>query len=193
MAQNKEKARAKNNGEGVTGLRALLVMRVKGLYDIQSEFAELLDVMAKKTNDADLKECLEDQSERTVLQAERMISAFEALEVKPQKLPDAMIRALATDVAWLVKNVKHPETLDAGLLAAARAGLHHEIASFDSAIGWAKLLEEDDVADVLEETLDEDEEADEELADLAESTINEAALPEHDDSEDDEEEEEAEE
>src|SRR5205823_13816617 len=61
---------------------------------------------------------------------------------------------------------------DAALISAAQKVEHYEIAAYGSLLSWARLLGEEDAADLLEETLDEEKETDEQLTQIAESAIN---------------------
>ncbi|HEV2245404.1 MAG TPA: DUF892 family protein, partial [Terriglobia bacterium] len=61
---------------------------------------------------------------------------------------------------------------DAALICAAQKAEHYEIASYGSLHSWARILGEEDAADLLEETLDEERDTDEQLTELAESSIN---------------------
>ena len=61
---------------------------------------------------------------------------------------------------------------DAGLICAAQKVEHYEIATYGCLHSWARLLKEEDAADLLEETLDEEEATDERLTELAETAIN---------------------
>jgi len=62
--------------------------------------------------------------------------------------------------------------LDAGLIAAAQHVEHYEIAGYGCVRTWARQLGEDRHADLLQETLDEEEETDKLLTELAERSIN---------------------
>jgi ferritin-like metal-binding protein YciE len=64
------------------------------------------------------------------------------------------------------------EVLDAGLIACAQRIEHYEIAAYGCVRAYAKLLGNEEQADLLEQTLDEEKETDESLNDIAESTIN---------------------
>jgi len=61
---------------------------------------------------------------------------------------------------------------EAALICAAQKIEHYEIASYGSLQSWARLLGEEDAADLLEETLDEERDTDERLTETAESAIN---------------------
>jgi ferritin-like metal-binding protein YciE len=93
-----------------------------------------------------------------------------------QKMPSEAMHGLIADAEWTMKNVKGVAALDAALVSAACAIEYHMIAGYETAIVWTKLLEEDEVADILEQTLEEENDANEELGDLAELKINEKAL-----------------
>ena len=60
---------------------------------------------------------------------------------------------------------------------------HYEIASYGSLQSWARILGEDEAADLLEETLDEERDTDERLTEIAESAIN---LDENEEEDEDE-------
>lgn len=61
---------------------------------------------------------------------------------------------------------------DAALICAAQKAGHYEIASYGSLQSWGRLLNEDEAADLLEESLDEERDTDERLTETAENTIN---------------------
>jgi ferritin-like metal-binding protein YciE len=68
-----------------------------------------------------------------------------------------------------------PEVRDAALIAAAQRVEHYEMAGYGSARNFAKQVGRDDVADLLQETLNEEGAADEKLTRIAESTVNPSA------------------
>jgi ferritin-like metal-binding protein YciE len=81
-------------------------------------------------------------------------------------------------------------TMDACIIASGQRAEHYEMAAYGTLVAWARAMGHDDVAELLEETLDEEKAADEKLTALAEGGINqEAADAAHPDDEDAEEEE----
>src|ERR1700720_222438 len=66
--------------------------------------------------------------------------------------------------------------IDAGLIGAAQRVEHYEIASYGTVRTFANLLGEEDAAERLQQTLDEEGETDKELSELAEGIVNEKAL-----------------
>ncbi len=64
------------------------------------------------------------------------------------------------------------DALDAGIIAAAQAVEHYEITRYGTLYAWAGQLGLDEAADLLKETLIEEENTDDILSDLAESSVN---------------------
>ena len=68
-----------------------------------------------------------------------------------------------------------PSVMDAALIAAAQKVEHYEIASYGSARTWAQEIGQDQVAELLQATLDEEAETDRKLSKLAEALVNQQA------------------
>lgn len=167
-------------------LNDLLVIKLQALFDVENQLIKALPIMAKKATDPDLREAFEKHLEQTKGHAERLERAFASLDIPAKKLQGEAIRGLIADAQWVIKNVKGAEALDANLIAAAQYVEHYEIAGYSSALDWAKLLDNSDVADLLETTLGEEQETSDSLTQLAESTVNEKAMgPESDDEDED--------
>lgn len=72
----------------------------------------------------------------------------------------------------LLREKPDADVLDAGIIAAAQSVEHYEIAGYGTARAWAELLGQPDAANLFQQTLDEEKEADRTLTALAESHIN---------------------
>ena len=80
-------------------------------------------------------------------------------------------------------------TMDACLIAGGQRAEHYEMAAYGTLVAWARAMDHNDAADLLQETLDEEKAADEKLTALAEGGINqEAAATAHPENNDEEEE-----
>ena len=71
--------------------------------------------------------------------------------------------------------VEDKNVLDAAIIAAGQAVEHYEISRYGTLIAWAKRLGRNDVAKVLEQTLEEEKAADKKLTTIAESKVNQRA------------------
>ena len=71
-----------------------------------------------------------------------------------------------------MKEAKDPDVLDAGMIADAQAVEHYEIARYGTMIAWAKQLGMNEAARLLQQTLEQEYNADKHLTELAESGLN---------------------
>ncbi len=156
-------------------LHDLLISKMQALYDVENEIVKELPKMAKKASDEELREGFETHLEETKNQVKRLEKAFSLLGEKPKKLKSAAIRGMAEDASWGMTHIKGSEALDANLIAAAQYVEHYEIAGYGSAVEWAREMGHMEVADLLEETLEEEKATDKKLNMLATSKINERA------------------
>lgn len=157
-------------------LRDLLVNKLKALYDTEKQLVKALPAMAKNATDEDLKQGFENHLEQTKVHVERLEQSFEMIGEDPDELECDGIRGIIADAEWVIDNVNGDAALDANLIAAAQHVEHYEMAGYQSAITWARILGQDDIADLLEGTLNEEQETSDELADLAVAKIDMKAM-----------------
>jgi len=157
-------------------LEDLLVMKVQMLYDTEHQLADALPVMAKHAHDKELKAGFNNHLKETKNHIVRLEKIFKLLGIKPERIKSEAIRGVVDDTEWLIKHVKKPNVLDTILIAAGQYAEHHEISGYGSAREWASLLDFDEIAGILNETLTEEKNADRALNDLALTKINSLAL-----------------
>lgn len=161
----------RRGGEGMT-LRDLLVQKLQVLYFAELQIIEALPQMAEHATDETLKDAFDEHLEQSREQAKRLEQAFAFLGEKAEPMEAAGIADIIEDGEWVMSNVGGPETLDANLIAAAQYVEHYEIAGYGSAHAWAIELGEEEIADLLEQTLAEERETDEKLDELATTSVN---------------------
>jgi len=154
----------------------LFAIQLRGLYDIETHLAKALPKITKKGTSPVLKEALEQYCAQIEDHVRRLEDLFEVLHVKAQKLPSAAIRGLVEDADWVAKNVYGSAAIDVGLVSALQAIQHYKVALYSTAFEWAKLLEHQEVIDILEETMHDADEGLEMFDELAGSKLNEEAL-----------------
>lgn len=98
---------------------------------------------------------------------------------------------LLAELRELMEADIEPEVLDAGIIALVQRMEHYEIAAYGCVCAYARVMGREEEADILEETLDEEKEADEILTDIADTTVNQEAHTGEAQADDDGEEEEA--
>ncbi len=148
----------------ITTTTEAFIVKLQALYDVEKELEKALPKMEKAASDPKLKEGFRLHLEETQDQVKRLEEIFEELDVKPKKLTSAGIRGIIEDSAWVMK-VDAPEILkDAMIAGAARTAEHYEISLYVVAIEEARALGLSNPADLLSESLEEEESADESLA-----------------------------
>ncbi len=86
------------------------------------------------------------------------------------------MEGLITEAESMLDENAEPEVMDAILISLAQKVEHYEIASYGTLATWAKLLGNNDAHKLLGATLNEEENTDKKLSELAE-TINASSLP----------------
>ena len=172
-------------------LQQLYIEELRDIYDAENQLLKALPKMAKVATNEELKAAFEQHLEQTEEQVRRLEQVFESLDEKPKATKCEAMKGLLEEGKRIMEDHKdEEELLDAGLIAAAQKIEHYEIATYGTLRTWAELLGLDEQADLLEETLDEEKDTDENLTELAVSCINLEAAGE--DAEEDEDEEESE-
>ena len=149
------------------GLRDILYAEKKALQALRK--------MARAARSEELKAAFETHREETEGQVERLTRVFETIGKRPQGKTCAAMDGIAEEAEEVMEEYKGAPALDAGLLAAAQANEHYEIARYGTLAAWARQLGNEEAETLLRETLAEEERTDELLSGLAEATINAAA------------------
>jgi ferritin-like metal-binding protein YciE len=151
---------------------------LKDIYFAERKILTTLPKLVKAAQSKDLKAAFEKHHTETEGQMERLEKIFEIIDAKPQGKTCPAINGLAEEGAEIIEEYKGSPAIDAGLLAAAQAVEHYEIARYGALRAWAEELGLDEAIPLIEETLEEEKATDQALNELAESVINQQALTE---------------
>jgi ferritin-like metal-binding protein YciE len=155
-------------------LEDLFFHELQDLYDAENQIVKALPKMAKSASSPELKRGFEDHAEETRIHIHRLTQIFDLLGKSAKgKKCDAM-KGLLSESQNLMDENAEPEVLDAGLIASAQKVEHYEIASYGTVRTWAQVLGHMEVAELLNQTLDEESATDEKLTNAAKK-INSAA------------------
>jgi ferritin-like metal-binding protein YciE len=156
-------------------LNDLLVDMVKDLYSAENQLIKALPKMAKKSTSPALKKGFEKHLEETMRQKERLEKVAELLDITPKGKKCAAMEGLIEEAEEIISEIKDPEVLDAGLIAAAQKVEHYEIASYGTIATFAKMLGEKEALKLFLQTLEEEKATDLKLTEVAEGMVNEKA------------------
>jgi ferritin-like metal-binding protein YciE len=156
-----------------TMLRELFVEELKDILWAEKHLTKALPKMRKAATSEELAAAFEEHLEVTQGQIERIEQVFEMLEMPVRAKKCEAMEGLVQEAQNVIEELpKGSLVLDAGLIISAQKVEHYEIASYGSLVQLAKTMGEMEIADLLQETLDEEKEADELLTELAVSGIN---------------------
>ena len=151
---------------------------LKDIYYAEKKILSALPKMAKAAQNEDLRAAFEKHHTETEGQIERLEQVFELIEEKPQGKKCAAIEGILEEGQEIIKEYKGSPALDAGLVSAAQAVEHYEIARYGTLRTWAEELGLGEAQKLLQETLDEEEATDQSLTELAEAVVNQEAQAE---------------
>ena len=153
-------------------LEDLFVNLLKDIYYAEKQILKALPKMAKKADSDELRQAFEQHLQETQGQVERLEQVFALCDLKPTAKSCPAIKGILEEGEEDMKEAKDPDVLDAGMIADAQAVEHYEIARYGTMIAWAKQLGMKDAASLLEETLEQEYNADRTLTELAEGSLN---------------------
>ena len=159
-------------------LNDALLDELKDLLSAEKQLTKALPKMAKKATHSKLQAAFETHLEQTNGHIERLNEVFALLNRKPTSKTCEAMKGLLEEGKSIMEEEADPDVMDCMLIAAAQKVEHYEIASYGTVCAWAELLGLEDVHGLLGEILNEEEETDALLSELALSAINVAAVNE---------------
>jgi ferritin-like metal-binding protein YciE len=156
-------------------IRDLLVDEMKDLYDAEKQLVKAIPKVAKASSNPDLREGFEKHLHETRGHVERLERAFELLGEKAASKPCAAMRGLVEEAGQTTEAKIADDLADSAIICAAQKIEHYEIAGYGTLVAWARALNLDDVAELLEATLKEEKAADQKLSEVADEILSDAA------------------
>lgn len=155
-----------------SGLRKLFLDELKDIYWAEKALEKALPKMAKKAASPQLVSAIEGHLTVTQKQVERLEKVFKSIGEKAAAKKCEAMAGLIKESEEIMKDSEKGVVRDAGIISAAQKVEHYEIASYGTLVSFANTLGESKAAKLLEKTLNEERDADQELSGIAESSIN---------------------
>ncbi len=152
-------------------LQQLYVKELRDLYDAENQITEALPKLIEAASNPELKSALQEHLDVTGTQIQRLEQIFQTLSEKPSGETCKGMKGVIKEGDEIVSSGGDPSTVDAGIISAAQRVEHYEMAGYGTVRTYAKLLGQEEHSRLLQETLDEEEEADETLTEIA-NTVN---------------------
>ncbi len=153
-------------------LQDLYVNELKDAYSAEKQILQALPRMAKAASDPKLQQAFEKHIDQTKEQVQRLETIFDDLERSPQGKKCAGMAGIVEEGKEVLEEKGDPEVVDAALIASAQRVEHYEISAYGTLRTFARELGFDKHVRLLQQTLDEEGEADKLLTGIAESGVN---------------------
>lgn len=157
-------------------LEDLFLETLKDIFFAERQILKGLPRLAKAAADPKLREAFMHHREETEQQVDRLRQVFEIIGKRAQGKTCEAINGLLEESEELLELSPQPSPVrDAGLIAAAQAVEHYEMARYGALVAWAKALGNEQIAQLLHESLEEEKKTDALLNQMA-ATVNRTAL-----------------
>jgi ferritin-like metal-binding protein YciE len=156
-------------------LEDLFLDSLADMYYAENQLTKALPKMAKAATDDQLRAAFETHLMETEGHVVKLEEVFETFGKTPKSKKCLAILGIIKEAAEIAEENKKSPTVNAALIFAGQKAEHYEIASYGGLRDWAKLLGNEDAADIIDEILDQEKAADVKLGELAESHCNESA------------------
>lgn len=171
-------SRSKGNGavkaksSAAEGLRELFVDSLKDIYWAEKALTKALPKMAKNATSENLIATINDHLTVTQEQVSRLEQVFELIGEKASAKKCEAMEGLIKEGESIMEETEQGPVRDAGIISASQKIEHYEIATYGTLAAFAHTLGEDEALDLLQQTLDEEKEADTLLTEVAYNNIN---------------------
>ena len=142
-------------------LEQLLQDEIRDIYDAEKQLVKAIPKMAKAASSTELSDALKQHLEATQGHVQRLEQVFEALGTKAKGKTCAAMKGLIEEGQEAIGADSSDEMKDLAIIGAAQRVEHYEIAAYGTVRTFAEQLGKQDVVDLLQSTLDEEKEADE--------------------------------
>jgi ferritin-like metal-binding protein YciE len=150
-------------------LRDLFVEQIQDIYDAERQLVKALPKLAEAASSTDLVEAIRTHLAETQTQVSRLDEVFGMLGVKAAGKTCKAMKGLIEEGDEAAKAEEEGELRDLAIIATAQRVEHYEIAAYGTARAIAERLEMDDAVELLQQTEEEEQQADSKLTEVAES------------------------
>jgi ferritin-like metal-binding protein YciE len=149
---------------------------IRDIYSSEKLLLKAMPDMAQAAQNPRLQQAIQKHITQTEEHVRRVEQVAQKLGFDPSGVTCQGTVGLVKEAQEHIEEFGGSATGDAAIIACAQKSEHYEIANYGTAVTWAEMLGFGDVVSILEATLQEEEETDDLLTQLAESEVNQQAL-----------------
>lgn len=173
MATKQTKTAAKRSSEDTTALKEFFIDSLKDIYWAEKNLCKAIPKMAKKATSEELRSALENHLAETENQVVRLEQVFASIDEKAAAKKCEAMEGLIKEADSIISETDNGSmTRDVGIISAAQKVEHYEIASYGTIRTLADVLGFSEAASLLNQTLEEEKNADILLTQIAEGFVN---------------------
>ena len=160
-------------------LREFFVEQLQDIYWAEQKLVKALPKMADAAHSAELREAFNNHLEETRNHVMRIEQAFRMIDEQADTSECQAMKGILKEGEEIIDETEDETAQrDVGLIFAGQKAEHYEIATYGGLVQLARTMGKTDVANLLQQTLVEEKNADHKLTEIAESQSNEAAARE---------------
>lgn len=156
----------------LNSLEDLFINALPYVYDAEKQLTEGMPKLATAATIPELREAFEHRAKESDEHVRRIEQIFTKLGKKPEAKTNTVVQAMRQEADNMMRNIDASPLRDAALVVAANQLEHYEIAAYGSIRKFAQLLGRQDVAGLLEQTLNEEKKADAKVTEIGEKYVN---------------------
>ena len=156
-------------------LHDLYVTQLKDMYSAEKQLTEAIPKMVDAASSSELQEAFQTHLNETEQQLERIRQILDVMQVNPGNVKCDATEGLVEEAEDIISTSGKAAVKDAALIAAAQKVEHYEIATYGCLVTYAEALGATEAHKHLQQSLNEEGEANKKLNSLA-KTINKQAL-----------------
>lgn len=151
----------------VDSIERLFIEELKDLYSAENQITKALPKLVNAATSKDLKKAFENHLRETEGQIERLIQVCNILGANPKGKTCEGMKGVLEEGSSMLKETEEGDVRDAALISAAQRVEHYEMAAYGTVRTYAQLLGQNQCAELLDETLEEEKAADQKLTSIA--------------------------
>lgn len=148
-------------------LETLFQQELQDIYDAENRLVKALPKMAKAATTPELQQAFDEHLQVTKGHVERLQQVFELFGFPAKGKTCAAMKGLVEEGEEVISEMGGSTLGDAAIIGAAQRVEHYEMAAYGTVRAMAEQLGNSEAADLLQQTLDEEKEADEKLTEIA--------------------------
>jgi ferritin-like metal-binding protein YciE len=164
-------------------IKELFIDHLRDIYDAEKQLLKALPKLAKAAESEELAEALNNHLEETGNQVTRLEQVFKIAGVPAKGKPCKGMKGLLDEGDDAIQEHEQGPVRDLAIIAGSQKVEHYEISAYGTARTFAEQLEMIEAIELLQQTEDEEKQADETLTDIAEAIFSQAGDGDEDDEE----------